>query len=355
MQKKRITYIDIAKGIGMLAVIWGHIYASYSSPSIVLAYAFDIPLFLTLAGMMYDGKKYDTLSRLVMNRTRSLLIPYLLYSLITWGLWGGMQILTHTGRNVFPPLLQTIIAQGSGGFLVHNVPLWFVTCLFVVEVIYYFVSKTNDVICITLCILMAVIGYFMVHNNCDFDFTRLPWNIEVAMSSILFYCVGNVYAKKFGLDKIIKLVVEKKIQVVIVFIACSVIFTFGALFNGHITLGSNVLGKSTILLYFNGFIGSILVIILSALISNIKKKGKVLITLLTWIGKHSFDYMAIHVPIKGILSIVVAKLLHSSSDLVCKNVYSSLLVYALTLIVSTIVVYMISCAKNIVRIRLYNR
>ena len=47
--KVRIAYIDIRKGIGMLAVVWGYILTNYN-PSVTLAYAFDIPIFLQLQG-----------------------------------------------------------------------------------------------------------------------------------------------------------------------------------------------------------------------------------------------------------------------------------------------------------------
>ena len=198
--KKRIDYVDIAKGFGMLAVIWGHILTDDSNPSVVLVYAFDIPLFFVLAGMMYNGEKYNSFGKLLKSRAKSLLLPYVIFSVVTWIIWAAFSIVTHSDKALFAPLLQTVIAQGSGGFLVHNVPLWFVTCLFVVEVLYYFISKANDIINLLICIALAVVGHFMLHNNLSFDFTLLPWNIEAAMSAMLFYCVGNLFAKRFMVE-----------------------------------------------------------------------------------------------------------------------------------------------------------
>ena len=89
------------------------------------------------------------------------------------------------------PLLQTFIAQGSAGFLIHNGVLWFVTCLFVVEILYWCIDKIPQVIVrLLICVLCAMIGCSMVTYKGGFDFTLLPWNFEVALMVIVFYVLG---------------------------------------------------------------------------------------------------------------------------------------------------------------------
>ena len=339
--KSRISYIDIAKGIGMLAVIWGHILTSYSSPSVTLVYAFDIPLFFVLSGMMYNRAKYNSFKKLVISRIRSLLIPYVIYSVVSWVLWAAMQMLMHSNQNVLPPLLQTLVAQGSGGYMIHNVTLWFVTSLFVVEILYYFISKTNDVLNISICIFLAVCGYYMLHNSLAFDFTRLPWNIESAMSAILFYSIGNLYVKHFKLNSIPAFVSAHRPASLIVCAIAFKVFVAGALLNGHITLGSNELGRFIILLYVNGLLGSAIVLVVSALVDSGGVGGE-LVNKLKWIGVHSFDFMAVHVPIKGVFAIALARIIHSSPKIISNTPWQAAIVYVLTLIGSVIVVYVIS-------------
>ena len=346
--KSRIAYIDIAKGIGMLAVIWGHILTSYSSPSVTLVYAFDIPLFFVLSGMMYNGGKFESLKMLMISRVRSLIIPYIVYSVATWALWAAMQMLMHSNQNLLRPLLQTIMAQGSGGFMIHNVPLWFVTCLFVVEILYYFVSKTNDVLNISICILLAVCGYSMLHTSLAFDFTKLPWNIESAMSAILFYCMGNLYVKHFKLSSIHAFVNTHRFTSLLGCAIALIVFVMGALINGHITLGSNELGKCILLLYVNGLLGSAIVLVLSALVDSCQV-WKDLVNKLKWIGMHSFDFMAVHVPIKGVFAIALASVFHSSPEIISNTAWQAAIVYALTLAMSTIVVFLISRLRTTIK------
>ena len=51
-QKQRIEWIDIAKGIGIIAVLIGHTNSGILRDEI---YSFHIPLFIFLSGMLFNG------------------------------------------------------------------------------------------------------------------------------------------------------------------------------------------------------------------------------------------------------------------------------------------------------------
>lgn len=266
---KRYGYVDIAKALGMFAVIWGHIHAGDTT---TFVYAFDIPLFFFLSGMMFKNEKYDTVWKLVKNRARTLLLPYVLFSVATWIVWVTYNLVLHNDVNYLAPLLQTIVAQGSGGYLVHNVPLWFVTCLFVVEVIYYFISKLPDIWNVLICIVCAVVGYWMLNNNLDFDFTKLPWNIESALSAILFYGIGNLFIKHFKIEGIPNYVKHNKVKAIVGVVVLTAVLAVGGLYNGHVTIGSNRLGKNVFLFYIIGIVGTFSTLLFSNLLELQKDK-----------------------------------------------------------------------------------
>ena len=138
--KDRLDYIDIAKGLGMLAIIWGHL--TNSGWSYDLVYSFHIPLFFFMSGLVYNNKKHNDFTTFIKGRAKRLFIPYVVYSIVTWVLWVFYLYITHqvAEKDIYSPLLQTFIAQGSGGFLVHNVALWFIPCLFCVQVMFYFIA-----------------------------------------------------------------------------------------------------------------------------------------------------------------------------------------------------------------------
>ena len=186
----RLDYIDISKGLGMLTIIWGHVVEFGITNSFV--YAFHIPLFFALSGCVFDRQRYSNYKQFLIRKIKTLLIPYLLFSFMTWGIWiVYLNLSSQSLVGCYQPLLQTFIAQGSGGYLVHNVPLWFVTCLFVVENIYWVLSKYTPKTIITISVLLAIVGYYLnTDPYCilyNFDMRELPWSIEVALSAIIFF------------------------------------------------------------------------------------------------------------------------------------------------------------------------
>ena len=152
---KRLDYNDLAKSLGMLAIIWGHVRLSGWSNAFV--YAWHIPLFFFLSGMVFNKNRYADFKAFLAKKIKSLLVPYVIFSVLTWGIWAVFACLSHSDVDSYwKPLAQTFIAQGSGGFLVHNVPLWFVTCLFVMEIVYYFMADWNKVLIVIATFMLAL-------------------------------------------------------------------------------------------------------------------------------------------------------------------------------------------------------
>lgn len=83
MTKERYVELDLAKGVGILFVITGHIqYISENFRNFIVA--FHIPLFFVIAGMLICIHEEDkkSLAKTVMKKGRSILQPYFIFSLI---------------------------------------------------------------------------------------------------------------------------------------------------------------------------------------------------------------------------------------------------------------------------------
>lgn len=228
VKKDRFDYIDIAKAVGMLTIMWGHIAIG---KSVTFVYAFHIPLFFFLSGMVFVKDKYREFGSFVKRRVQTLIIPYIIYSFITWAVWAAFSYATHARvESYWMPLLQTFIAQGSEGYLVYNVPLWFVTCLFVIELAYYWIAKLPDVWNVMVCLVLAAIGYVLVNYCTFFDFTTLPWSIEVAMMALIFYSTGNLFVKLIGHEKFKGFVLKRQlISIVCVIALLPIVYRGGAI------------------------------------------------------------------------------------------------------------------------------
>lgn len=335
----RVEYIDIAKGLGMFLVVYAHILLE--GPVNWYIYAFHMPLFFFLSGLLFSPERYGRCVDLVKKRIGSLLVPYLFYSVITWLVWAAYSYLFRKNVDSYwMPLLQTFIAQGSGGFLVHNVPLWFVTCLFTVEVLYYFIAKIKNVpVRMIVITALTCLGYCMIEVFGFFPFDLLPWSIEVAFAAIIFYAVGSTFSKQTAglLEWLHRRNVLVRLAVIALLFAAVLL---SSLKTRHVSFGSDVLGPYPYLIYPAAFAGTLMMLTVCYELAEIRSMPKVFACCLNyvkWVGKNSFRFMAIHVPIKGILVIAAAKVLHTTARKVGKSVVYSGLVFIATMVIASLI------------------
>lgn len=346
MGRKRIDYIDIAKGLGMLAIIWGHIMLYGWSCKMV--YGFHIPVFFMLSGMCFNQKKYGTVGELFVRRVKTLLVPYVFFSVVTWLVYvAGVFVLHYdTMTNCWYYMLQTVLAQGSDGYLRHNVALWFVTCLFVVDVLYYYISKLSDIGILVLSVLCAVVGVLLSKHY--YNITTLPWSFDSALVAIPFFAFGNLMVKRLSHESIMKRVDNNIFSSVLITVFFTVVFLIGVQLYDYISMGHNNLGHHAWKFYLNAFIGSISVILISLLLSSLLNQRRLqkLILYIRWLGVNSFYVMATHLPLLSLLLIIFAKIFRANTGReLCANVWFALLIYVVTLIVTSMVIQLINKGK----------
>ncbi len=330
-QKKRVDYLDMLKCLGMFIVVSGHIHPYYKWFSLSV-HCFVIPLYFFLSGMTFKRNKFPSLWEFIKHRAKTLLLPYLMFSLVTWVFWAIFNVVSHNQVNLWNPLLQTFIAQGSGGFLVHNVPLWFLPCLFVIEVLYYMIDKLPEWANVVVCILLSVLGACMI-SWWRGPFVLLPWSMESALVSILFYGAGNWLVKHWGLVGIQERVLGKKWLSLIIMIVLTLVMINTAHWNGHITLGSDNLGKLPPVFYLNALMGIMTTGIFAILVCSIKRDNKLFNAVMNyhlWYGRNSLYIMATHVPVKGIIILVIAKMIGKNEYFVTHDWWCLAIVFALT-------------------------
>lgn len=122
---ERIGWIDAAKGLGIIAVVVGHVW--YRGPVRDLVYAFHMPAFFLLAGYVFRPRPMGDFLR---KSLISLALPYAVFLLL---LYGADHLIE--GAKGFRPWLSG--AAGWNKLLVGGSELtgpftvfWFVPCLF---------------------------------------------------------------------------------------------------------------------------------------------------------------------------------------------------------------------------------
>ncbi|MCW7551381.1 acyltransferase family protein [Endozoicomonas gorgoniicola] len=196
IMKKRMYWLDNAKSIGIFLVVLGHL--SIPSKLHNYIYAFHMPLFFFLSGVTFKHKNFE-LKEFMLKRARVLLFPYLVFGIATYLWWLAIGRNFGSGASTIMPLYRPLVgmlySNGIDGWLIHNVPLWFLTCLFITECIFFSISKTVSKKTLLIIIsLIAYFGYLLSSTNAP----RLPWGINIVPMSQLFLCAGYLLKEFAG-------------------------------------------------------------------------------------------------------------------------------------------------------------
>ena len=284
--------IDAAKGCGILLVIFGHVCHLHPYWSII--YSFHMPLFFFIAGMNFYPEKYPDAASLLQKKLRAMIIPYLFfcflgvaYSLF-WRLFSGV-----SGREIADYLLQLPYAivwmPYSHYSQLFNTPLWFVPCLVLLEVMFYFLNRIRKepVFWIAVCCI-TVLGWLMERPESPVDFTFLPWNFSTACFALFIFAVGN---RVRGIVK--KRILEPEMtwkQVLLlaaVFIPAFLITGYVGAHNSG-SFGSRELNNG-FLFILTGLTGTLCVLIGARFLKNSR--------ILKYYGRNSFTVMGCQIPI----------------------------------------------------------
>lgn len=254
----RINWVDNAKAIGMVLVVWVHT-SGINEFSTSLIHSFVMPLFFFLAGCLAKQRYFALpLESFLKRNFRSLIVPYLSFWCVSYGYWLLRRWVLREAtesQSWLDPLVGLLC--GTGDMLYVNVVLWFFVCLFSVAVLFWCVLRLKN----TTTIIVAVVAF-----GCLGPFVPaivghpLPWCLDVAMIAVTFFALGHAFRRTLGND----LQTRTSINLV----ACGVLAT-ALVLNTPQNIGVDV---STVMLgnpawfYFNALVGIAAVIFLSQLI-----------------------------------------------------------------------------------------
>lgn len=201
--KQRVQWIDVAKGLTIFLVVWGHLIEHYNVDSWVYyyIYAFHMPCFFFLSGYVFNVEKYNNLWALIKNKFRTLIIPIYAFGLINIFIMLVKHLVSGdiasylTGLCSIKKWLCTIfLIRGSGYFF-----FWFMSALFFAEIILYLQIRyvKNDLIKISTSFLMFIGGYIVVNKLK----LMLPGDFDLALFTNIFLLIGYLVRERKGVIK----------------------------------------------------------------------------------------------------------------------------------------------------------
>lgn len=303
----RVDFIDLAKGLGMLAIIWGH--TRLSGWSFEFVYAWHIPLFFFLSGLVFSRDRYPSLSIFLKKKWNGLLLPYLFYSCFTWIIWVVVMKVTHADiQSYWAPLLETFIARGSGGFMLHNVPLWFPTCLFVMELCYFYLSRLSVWLRIVISVMLAAVSYLLITYCSVVDVTLAPWNLEVMCLALPWFVLGHVLLENVGYESSLNWVAKNRWFVLTACVVGIAVVLLCSNYNGRISYGHAFMGRNVWVSYVGSLLGVAAVVALCMLLSCTRwnELNVAPLRFVKWFGRNSFRVMALHEFMKYVAFAIVS-------------------------------------------------
>ena len=170
IQNERLIWLDIAKGIAILLMVFGHstIPAAISD----FIWAFHMPLFFIASGYTTNWDKH-TLGYFATHKAKAILLPFLIYSLI-------LLLLSHVSSE--PVSLGNFLSYGWISWALWFVPvLYFATIL--TKLVYIFSNNYLRIIIVLIYLIIAWgLSYYKI---------QLAWSLSTVPIAAVFVVIGT--------------------------------------------------------------------------------------------------------------------------------------------------------------------
>ncbi len=296
--QKRVQYIDIAKGIGILLVVLGHNDLNAYHPLLHrFIYAFHMALFFFLSGIFFNpNRDFKTLFK---KRFDGLIKPLIFSILLIYGIsvfFGKMSFATAGGR-----LLKSLYMTGP---YLNWVQLWFLPLLFLVNLYAYFFYKVTKpiqkkwirwiILFFTLWIGTLPLPYMWTLNielfGKSLSLYGAPANVDLILLAGFFFILAR---------EIYRTLPETFFASKITFFASTAIL-FGMVFTLDIPVDFNIrLYTSLILNTIEAVAGIIFILSLSR---QIEQHSSRLTRALSYVGSLTLSILVFHVPIQEMVN-----------------------------------------------------
>lgn len=279
------NWIDSVKALTIYLVVCYH--TTGSSFTFDLMQAWRMPLFFFVSGALFNRAKYESLNVFLIQRSfKKLIVPYLFFTVVTGLFWLILFVLT--GQSGSLSLQEQIVGigmgVGSGEHPHFNVPLWFITCLCVVEILYFVIDRYfKPALKPMILIASSVASYCLVKMGGH----MLVWNLDIAPMCCLFYYLGHqlCYKKTFSFQG------PRFVLLGALSLGLSAWIKLG---NGVVDINSRFVGE-----YFHFYGAALLGILGVVLIAHNLPETK----LAVFIGRNTSIFLAFHIITNGIIEL----------------------------------------------------
>jgi len=184
----RINFIDNSRAIGISLVVIGHLPGSPEALK-TLIYGFHMPLFFLISGYLLSFRRLQQGWQVhLQEQYRKLVVPYLLFFLLSWLWWYMSLSVRHMPPNP-EEITRSIMGLLTGRSieLQVNVVLWFFPCLLCCSTLYF---AARRLLSSGYTLLLALLSALLL---IEFSMRETPLflNLDTALVAVFFYAFGQ--------------------------------------------------------------------------------------------------------------------------------------------------------------------
>ncbi len=268
--KRRIQFIDLAKGVCIILVVLFH--AGVITPATPLLSNLRMPLYFFLSGLFF--KTYGGTINFMVKKINKIIVPFVFFFVIS-KLFCLLRLVVVHDYSATAAL--TFLCRLD---LVHNIPLWFLVCLFVTNLIFCVLRRAikNDIAFSFAVVMCALVGVaYGEGGEAGFGYwatalTALPFFHFGYMSNRTSWLYPGKY-DKYSLP----------LALVLIGIALAISFYSG---NAHISMRDNRFVGSALASYTTS------VFVVAGVLMLCKAIGR--IPVVSYIGRYSIVVLCTH-------------------------------------------------------------
>lgn len=182
---KRIDSIDLFKGIAIIGIVWKHTFHPQWCDLVHIS-----ALFFILSGIFC---KEEPFLPFLKKKVRTILVPFLFFYLLSF----LARILFYAGHHHslhgfdWSMVLQLCSIDNTPLYLSVNIPLWFLICLFVMQIIFWGLNRLMPHRYRTAGFLLVMAALYAVYPAIEEWHT--PFMLNIALESLPYFIVGNLF------------------------------------------------------------------------------------------------------------------------------------------------------------------
>lgn len=282
---KRIAFIDLAKGMCILLVVMGHLVPIFND-NLTFVFCFRMPLYFCLSGLFY--KDYGGIRNLTVKKCNKILIPFVAWYLISYGIYFIGRELTRSAIDAPYHILDILNTTD-----IYNIPIWFLLCLFWSNLLFAAIkifAKSEIQIGIGV-MIVAFVGWVL----CLADVFNFLY-IGSSMSCLPFFYMGYALKKTNLLYPVTSVKTDLLIMSFCLLCACLIAFLSDEpprllYYKNRVSYGN------ALQIYVCAAMFVVGILLLCKWIGHIP--------FVSWLGRYSIIVLVTHMPLSAILGVIL--------------------------------------------------